>query len=152
MRWIFLAFLLISISLYSMKFMVCYIDPVSLNPVLKTMEIDGDNPILTLFDALASPPQDLISFVPKKVLRAYFIVDDIMIIDLNGEKLRNLDFLSERYFVHTVLYTIFENLKAVNTVYFTVDGRKRRVLVNYVDIRFGFPRRIWEEWPVKKMK
>ncbi len=154
MRYLLLIIILISIpiNLLSMKFIVCYLDPINLNPVLKTVELNGDNLILKLFDALASPPSDLISFVPQKVLRAYFIVDDAMILDLDGKKLKNMDFLSERYFVHTVLYTVFNNMKAVNVVYFTIDGRRKRVLVKYVDIRFGFPRRIWEEWPIKKMK
>jgi len=152
MRWKLLLLLLIPIDLLAMKLMVCYIDPVSLNPVLKTVEMEGDNLILKLFDILASPPQDLMSFVPQGVLRAYFIVDNIMILDLDEEKLENMDFLSERYFIHTVLYTIFNNLKTVNVVYFTINEERRRVLANYVDIRYGFPRRIWEEWPVKRMK
>ena len=152
MRWKLLLLLLIPIDLLAMKLMVCYIDPVSLNPVLKTVEVEGDNFILKLFDILASPPQDLMSFVPQGVLRAYFIVDNIMILDLDEEKLENMDFLSERYFIHTVLYTIFNNLKTVNVVYFTINEERRRVLANYVDIRYGFPRRIWEEWPVKRMK
>jgi len=152
MRWKLLLLLLIPIDLLAMKLMVCYIDPVSLNPVLKTVEMEGDNLILKLFDILASPPQDLMSFVPQGVLRAYFIVDNIMILDLDEEKLKNMDFLSERYFIHTVLYTIFNNLKTVNVVYFTINEERRRVLANYVDIRYGFPRRIWEEWPVKRMK
>ena len=152
MRWKLLLLLLIPIDLLAMKLMICYIDPVSLNPVLKTVEVEGDNFILKLFDILASPPQDLMSFVPQGVLRAYFIVDNIMILDLDEEKLKNMDFLSERYFIHTVLYTIFNNLKTVNVVYFTINEERRRVLANYVDIRYGFPRRIWEEWPVKRMK
>ena len=152
MRWKLLLLLLIPIDLLAMKLMICYIDPVSLNPVLKTVEVEGDNFILKLFDILASPPQDLMSFVPQGVLRAYFIVDNIMILDLDEEKLENMDFLSERYFIHTVLYTIFNNLKTVNVVYFTINEERRRVLANYVDIRYGFPRRIWEEWPVKRMK
>ena len=153
MKWKLLFFLLlIPIDLLAIKLMVCYIDPPSLNPVLKTVEVEGDNLILKLFDILASPPQDLMSFVPKGVLRAYFIVDDILILDLDKGKLKNMDFLSERYFIHTVLYTIFNNLKTVNVVYFTINGERRRVLANYVDIRYGFPRRIWKEWPVKKVK
>ncbi|HIP92078.1 MAG TPA: sporulation protein [Thermotoga sp.] len=152
MRWKLLLILLIHTNLFAIKLIVCYIDPVSLNPVLKTVEVENDNFVLKIFDILASPPKDLMSFVPEGVLRAYFIVDDVMILDLNGDKLKSMDFLSERYFVHTILYTIFNNLKTVNTVYFTIDGSRKRILANYVDIRYGFPRRIWEKWPVKKMK
>lgn len=56
MKWKLLFFLLlIPIDLLAIKLMVCYIDPASLNPVLKTVEVEGDNLILKLFDILASP-------------------------------------------------------------------------------------------------
>lgn len=139
--------LLTASVLFSVELKICYPNE-NLLPIVKVAE-GRDNPVLEIFEALSSPPEGLKTFVPKGVLRAYFFVGDFLILDLYGEKLKGMDFDSERYFIHQVLYTIFLNVKGVNNVYIIVDGRKRDVLVKHVDIRFSFPREVWEKWPIR---
>ncbi|KAF2959772.1 GerMN domain-containing protein [Thermotoga sp. 38H-to] len=139
--------LLTASVLFSVELKICYLNE-NLLPIVKVAE-GRDNPVLEIFEALSSPPEGLKTFVPKGVLRAYFFVGDFLILDLYGEKLKGMDFDSERYFIHQVLYTIFLNVKGVNNVYLIVDGKKRDVLVKHVDIRFSFPREVWEKWPIR---
>lgn len=60
-----------------------------------------------------------------------------------------LDFTQERFFVHQLLRTIFENFSGIDAVYFLVDGSRRDVLTKMVDVRFGFARHFWSRWPVE---
>ncbi|AIY85733.1 MULTISPECIES: GerMN domain-containing protein [unclassified Thermotoga] len=139
--------LLTASVLFSVELKICYLNE-NLLPIVKVAE-GRDNPVLEIFEALSSPPEGLKTFVPKGVLRAYFFVGDFLILDLYGEKLKGMDFDSERYFIHQVLYTIFLNVKGVNNVYIIIDGKKRDVLAKHVDIRFSFPREVWEKWPIR---
>jgi len=141
-------FVLITVaSLFSVEVKVCYLNE-KLSPVLKAFEVEED-PVIAIFQKLALPPQGLKTYVPTDVLRAYFFVENIMIIDLDSSKLRELSFEGERYFLHQVLYTIFVNFRNVASVYVLVDDEKKDVLVRYVDIRFSFPREVWEKWPIR---
>lgn len=72
-----------------------------------------------------------------------------MIIDLKNSSVSIFDFTQERYFVHQVLRTIFENFPGIEAVYFLLDGSRRDVLSRMVDIRFGFARHFWTRWPVE---
>ncbi|MCD6552221.1 GerMN domain-containing protein [Thermotoga sp.] len=145
-RYAFFATFLIAVVAFSTELKICYLNE-ELLPVVKVIEAK-ENPVLEIFEALSSPPSGLKSFVPQDVLRAYFFVGDYLILDLYGKKLKGMDFEAERYFLHQVLYTIFLNVKGVNNVYILVDGQKRNVLVEHVDIRFSFPREVWEKWPI----
>ncbi len=133
--------------LFAVEVKVCYLNE-KLSPVIKTFEVEGDV-VTAIFRKLASPPQGLRTYVPSGVLRAYFFVGNTMIIDLEGNKLKGFSFEGERYFLHQVLYTIFVNFRNVASVYFIVDDERKNVLVRYVDIRFSFPREVWEKWPIR---
>ncbi|PLV56863.1 GerMN domain-containing protein [Thermotoga sp. SG1] len=145
-KYAFFTIILMTIVVFSTELKICYLNE-DLLPVVKVIEAK-ENPVLEIFEALSSPPPELRSFVPQNVLRAYFFVGDYLILDLYGEKLKGMDFEAERYFLHQTLYTIFLNVKGVNNVYILVDGKRRGVLVKHVDIRFSFPREVWEKWPI----
>ncbi|AJG40032.1 MULTISPECIES: GerMN domain-containing protein [Thermotoga] len=138
--------LLVTVAVFSTELKICYLSE-DLLPVVKVIEAK-ENPVLEIFEALSSPPSGLKSFVPQDVLRAYFFVGDYLILDLYSERLKGMDFEAERYFLHQMLYTVFLNVKGVNNVYILVDGKRRNVLVKHVDIRFSFPREVWEKWPI----
>ncbi|PLV59449.1 GerMN domain-containing protein [Thermotoga sp. KOL6] len=146
MRWITFLLTMVVVITIAVELKICYLND-SLLPIVKVVE-GKENLVLEMFEALSSPPYGLRTFVPKDVLRAYFFVDNYLILDLYGEKLKGLDFTAERYFLHQLLYTIFLNVKGINNVYILVDGKKRNVLVKHVDIRFSFPREVWSKWPV----
>ncbi len=144
---VFVLVFLMASALFSVELKICYLNE-NLLPIVKVTE-GRDNPVLEIFEALSSPPEGLKTFIPEGVLRAYFFVGDYLILDFYGEKLKGMDFDSERYFLHQVLYTIFLNVKGVNNVYIIIDGKKRDVLAKHVDIRFSFPREVWEKWPIR---
>lgn len=139
----------LSVSLLARQLVLFY-----LNDELKPVRIEGNvdensDLVKFIFDRLASPPKGLKSFVPNDVLRAYFFVEQRLIIDLKSSSVSIFDFTQERYFVHQVLRTIFENFPGIEAVYFLLDGSRRDVLSGMVDIRFGFARHFWSRWPVE---
>lgn len=143
------ALIFLSFSALAAQLVLFYLDD-QLNPIIIREEIPKDIDILkTIFDKLSSPPNGLKSFVPKGVLRAYFFVERSLVIDLKKSLIATFDFTQERFFVHQILRTIFENFPGVDAVYFLLDGSRRDVLVNMVDIRFGFARYFWVRWPVE---
>ncbi|MCD6102924.1 MAG: GerMN domain-containing protein [Thermotogaceae bacterium] len=142
-------FIVLCIAIFSFgrQLTVFYLND-ELYPVSVTYECENEDVVVFLFEKMSNPPEGLTTFVPVDILRAYFIVEKSLVIDLRKSQLAVLDFQMERYFIHQALITLFTNFSGIDSVYFLVDGRKRDVLANYVDIRYGFPRQIWTEWPV----
>lgn len=139
----------LSFSTLAVQLVLFYLDD-QLNPIIVREEIQKGSDILkAIFDKLSSPPNGLKSFVPKDVLRAYFFVERSLVIDLRRNSIAAFDFTQERFFVHQLLRTIFENFPGIDAVYFLLDGSRRDVLVNMVDTRFGFARYFWVRWPVE---
>lgn len=149
MRKQFLIFLvLLPIVILCRNYTLFYLNE-NLLPMSVNVSYDKDDVLNFLFDKLAEPVSGMTSFVPKNILRAYFFVEKSLVIDLRSTALLGIDFQQERYLVHQILRTIFENFKAIDSVYITIDGKRADKLVNYVDIRYGFPRQIWSTWPVE---
>lgn len=143
------ALMFLSFSALAVQLVLFYLDD-QLNPITVREEVQKGSDILkAIFDKLSSPPNGLKSFVPKDVLRAYFFVERSLVIDLRRNSIATFDFIQERFFVHQLLRTIFENLPGLDAVYFLLDGSRKDVLVNMVDIRFGFARYFWVRWPVE---
>lgn len=146
---IIFALMFLSFSTLAVPLVLFYLDD-QLNPVIVREEIQKGSDILkAIFDKLSSPPNGLKSFVPKDALRAYFFVEKSLVIDLRKSSIATFDFTQERFFVHQLLRTIFENFPGIDAVYFLLDGSRKNVLVNMVDIRFGFARYFWVRWPVE---
>lgn len=143
-------FIVLCIAIFSFErqLTVFYLND-ELYPVSVTYECENEDVVVFLFEKMSNPPGELTTFVPADVLKAYFIVEKSLVIDLCKSQLVVLDFQMERYFVHQILVTLFTNFSGIDSVYFLVDGQKRDTLVNYVDIRYGFPRQTWTEWPVR---
>ncbi|MGE0033146.1 MAG: GerMN domain-containing protein [Pseudothermotoga sp.] len=141
--------IVLSAHLTARQLVLFYLDE-ALQPVSIQEKVDQDSDLVkTIFDRLASPPDGLKSFVPDDVLRAYFFVESYLVIDLKRGPIAMFDFTQERFFVHQLLRTIFENFSGIDAVYFLVDGSRRDVLTKMVDVRFGFARHFWSRWPVE---
>ncbi len=147
-KYLSILLILVSTIVFCKSYTLFYLNE-NLLPVSVNMSYDKDDVLNFLFDKLSEPVSGTMSFVPKNLLRAYFFVEKSLIIDLRSTVLLGIDFQQERYLVHQLLRTIFENFKAVDSVYFTVDGKRTDKLVGYVDIRYGFPRQIWSSWPIE---
>ncbi|ABV33081.1 MULTISPECIES: GerMN domain-containing protein [Pseudothermotoga] len=139
---------LVVVTAFCRNFTLFYLND-NLSPVSYTIDYEGDNAVAFLMEKLAQPVKDTISFVPKELLRAYFFVERSLVIDLKSSAIKNLNFDQERYLLHQILRTIFENFKGLDSVYILIDGKRQDKLVNYVDIRYGFSRKIWSSWPVE---
>ncbi|WP_448517232.1 GerMN domain-containing protein [Pseudothermotoga sp.] len=151
-RLLFVALVVLSMQLMARQLILFYLDD-TLEPVSVRQSVDEDADLVkTIFDRLASPPEGLKSFVPKDVLRAYFFVESCLVVDLRRGPVSVFDFTQERFFVHQVLRTIFENFSGIDAVYFLLDGSRRDVLAKMVDVRFGFARHFWSRWPVEGEK
>lgn len=140
--------ILLPILILSRTYTLFYLNG-DLLPVSVTVNYDKDDVLNFLFDKLSEPASGTTSFVPKNLLRAYFFVEKSLIIDLRSNTLIGIDFQQERYLIHQLLRTIFENFKAIDSVYIAIDGKRTDKLVNYVDVRYGFSRQIWSNWPVE---
>ncbi len=139
---------LLPVVLFCRNYTIFYLDE-NLLPVSVSLNYEKEDVLNFIFEKLSDPAPGTMSFVPKNLLRAYFFVEKALVIDLRSSALLGIDFQQERYFVHQLLRTIFENFKAIDSVYITVDGKRKDRLVNYVDIRYGFPRQIWSSWPIE---
>jgi len=148
-KFVLVLLIVLSAQLVARQLTLFYLDD-KLNPVSVRQNVGDDSDLVkTIFDRLASPPNGLKSFVPSDVLRAYFFVESYLVIDLKRGPISMLDFTQERFFVHQILRTIFENFSGIDAVYFLVDGSRRDVLTKMVDVRFGFARHFWSRWPVE---
>ncbi|MCS7174689.1 GerMN domain-containing protein [Pseudothermotoga sp.] len=146
---VFFMLMLLSLSSLATQLVLFYLDE-QFRPVVVREEIQrGSDVVKAIFDKLSSPPIGLKSFVPKDSLRAYFFVERYLVIDLKRTALATFDFTQERFFVHQLLRTIFENFPGIDAIYFLLDGSRGDVLVNMVDVRFGFARHFWARWPVE---
>jgi hypothetical protein len=150
-RLLLVVLIVLSMQLMARQLVLFYLDD-TLEPVSVRQNVDDADLVKTIFDRLASPPEGLKSFVPKDVLRAYFFVGSYLVIDLKRSPISMFDFTQERFFVHQVLRTIFENFSGIDAVYFLLDGSRRDVLTKMVDVRFGFARHFWSRWPVEGEK
>jgi hypothetical protein len=150
-RLLLVVLIVLSMQLMARQLVLFYLDD-ALEPVSVRQSVDDADLVKTIFDRLASPPEGLKSFVPKDVLRAYFFVESYLVIDLKRSPISMFDFTQERFFVHQVLRTIFENFSGIDAVYFLLDGSRRDVLTKMVDVRFGFARHFWSRWPVEGEK
>jgi hypothetical protein len=150
-RLLLVVLIVLSMQLMARQLVLFYLDD-TLEPVSVRQNVDHADLVKTIFDRLASPPEGLKSFVPKDVLRAYFFVESYLVIDLKRSPISMFDFTQERFFVHQVLRTIFENFSGIDAVYFLLDGSRRDVLTKMVDVRFGFARHFWSRWPVEGEK
>jgi hypothetical protein len=150
-RLLLVVLIVLSMRLMARQLVLFYLDD-TLEPVSVRQNVDDADLVKTIFDRLASPPEGLKSFVPKDVLRAYFFVESYLVIDLKRSPISMFDFTQERFFVHQVLRTIFENFSGIDAVYFLLDGSRRDVLTKMVDVRFGFARHFWSRWPVEGEK
>jgi hypothetical protein len=150
-RLLLVVLIVLSMQLMARQLVLFYLDD-ALEPVSVRQNVDDADLVKTIFDRLASPPEGLKSFVPKDVLRAYFFVESYLVIDLKRSPISMFDFTQERFFVHQVLRTIFENFSGIDAVYFLLDGSRRDVLAKMVDVRFGFARHFWSRWPVEGEK
>lgn len=144
---VFFAILLPAV-IFCRTYTLFYLDQ-SLSPVAISVRYEEEDVLNFLFERLSQPEAGTLTLVPKNLLRAYFFVEKSLVIDLRSSAVAGLDFQEERYLIHQLLRTIFENFKAIDSVYFVVDGKRREKLVNYVDIRYGFARDIWSNWPVE---
>lgn len=147
-RQLLIFLILLPAVIFCRNYVLFYLDQ-NLLPVSITVSYDKDDVLNFLFDKLAEPAPGTVSFVPKNLLRAYFFVEKALVIDLRSTVLVGIDFHQERYLTHQLLRTVFENFKAIDSVYITVDGKRKDKLVNYVDVRYGFPRQIWSSWPIE---
>ncbi|AEH50977.1 GerMN domain-containing protein [Pseudothermotoga thermarum] len=128
---------------------VVYFDD-HLNPSVVNVSFQKDEDIvLAIFNKLASPSSNFKTFVPADVLNAYFFVETALVLDLKSSSLKAFDFLQERYFLHQVLFSIFNTFGMLDRVYILIDGKRSEVLAKYVDIRYSFPREIWVTFPVQ---
>ncbi len=145
---VFLVFIL-SVCLLARQIRVTYFGE-NFNPASVTVTIGKDDDVLRkLFEKLATPPSGLKTLVPQNILNAYFFVETALILDLKSSGVRTFDFDQERYFLHQVLFNIFDNFKTLTRVYIIIDGKRTEVMSKYVDIRYSFPREIWSNWPVE---
>ncbi len=148
-RFVVILVLLMSLCLFAIRLRITYFTD-DFAPVQVETNVDKSEDVMgILFEKLANPPDGLKTVIPKDVLNAYFFVETALVLDLKSSALRLLDFDRERYFLHQVLFNIFDNYKALSRVYIIVDGKRRETLVNFVDTRYSFPKEIWSSWPVE---
>jgi len=148
MRTLVVLTILLPAVIFCRTYTVFYFDQ-SLSPIAVNVRYERDDVLNFLFEKLSQPEAGALTFVPKNLLRAYFFVEKSLVIDLRSSAVAGLNFQEERYLIHQLLRTIFENFKAIDSVYFVVDGKRRERLLNYVDIRYGFVRDIWSNWPIE---
>ncbi len=108
---------------------------------------EGEHPIFSIFQHLYDPPPGLRSFVPPGCLRAAYILEDAVVVDLRSERLNLSSFYAERMMLYQILLSIFRSLD-VEKVYIMKDGKPAKVLWRLVDISLSFGREEWTEWPV----
>ncbi len=126
-----------------------YIDKKLEIPVIKEYEVEEGEMIAdAIFKRLSSPPSGVLSYVPKGLLRAAYLIENAVVLDLYSTPTMNLSFYEERLMIYQILFTIFRNFN-VDKVYIVVDGGEKDVLGKYTDVSFGFLRKDWESWPVK---
>ena len=127
---------------------VVFVDAYKDLGIIRRFEVDEESVIFALFDHLYDPPPGLRSFVPIGVLRAAYVLEDAVVVDLDSEKLVGLDFYTERLLLYQILVSIFRTFD-VEKVYVIKDGKPAKVLSRYVDISLSFGRREWLEWPIQ---
>ena len=146
MRLLTIALILSTLTAVCGEIEVAYINV--MNNDLDFLDFPSESdPVFEIFQRLSDPPLGFTSCVPNGVLRIYFKIGSLLVLDLDGSKLADLNFGEERFALHQILLSVFRSLKDVENVKILVDGRERSVLVRYVDIRFSFPKELWSSWP-----
>ncbi len=145
MRLLTIALILSVILALADELRIAYVDV--LTGRIKLVRVESERSVEGIFESLTAPPLGFTSCVPKGVLRVHFRLKSLQIVDLNSESMKDMSFDEERCFLHQVLMSIFANFEDVEDVKILVDGGKRSTLVKYVDVRFSFPRELWQFWP-----
>ncbi len=148
MRFSIIVLMLLDLVALAIDLKVAYVDILSGN--LKILNVESgkaEDTVKNVFLKLSDPPLGFTSCVPKNVLRVYFKIGNLLVIDLRGEEIEDLNFDEERCLLHQILLSLFMNLKDVEDVKILIDGGKRNRLVEFVDISLSFPRELWSTWP-----
>jgi spore germination protein GerM len=139
---------LIGFLILAVEINVVYLDLNRDVGIGKRYEVEDENIIFSLFEYLYDPPAGLRSFVPPESLRAAFVLEDAIVVDLSSEKLVGLDFYAERMMLYQILLSIFKTFD-VDRVYIIKDGKPAETLVKYVDISLSFGKKEWSSWPIR---